>query len=52
MPIIALTAHAMTSDRARCIAAGCDDFATKPINAATLLAVCQRWLGARPAVAA
>ncbi|MFO1076149.1 MAG: ATP-binding protein [Planctomycetota bacterium] len=44
IPIIALTAHAMGGARDDCIAAGCDDCATKPIGGPALIDVCEKWL--------
>lgn len=47
IPIIAITAHAMAEDCKRCLDAGCNDYASKPINKATLLAQCHKWLTAK-----
>ena len=42
IPVIALTAHAMRTDRDKAIAAGCDDFDTKPVDFVRLIGKVRR----------
>ena len=44
LPIVALTAHAISGDRDRCVAAGMDDYLSKPFARESLIAILNRWL--------
>ena len=50
VPIIALTAHALNDDCAKCLEVGMDDYIAKPLDQKALIAKVQYWLGSKSVI--